>query len=207
MSNQDKNIKTVLGIYQNKESFNKDTFIRLELSSKTNLVKPDKNIFVLNLLDQFDLERNTSNCYRINGKLQVITSNTFYSGWYTIPTSMDWDPIPLDEDLIGLNWVLQITYPYSIDDTKEMTNKTLTGTKVSVVNRGVQLDSVTEINITGRRPQSLLRTVQRHGVSDIGEYVYIKPDSTNGPEYLGFHRVIDFEVGNEEYGFEYTIHN
>jgi hypothetical protein len=200
MSNQDRNIKTVLGIYQNKESFNKDTFVRLELSSKTNLVKPDKNIFVLNNIDQFNLERNGSNCYRINGKLEFITSNTLTGGWNDIPEDSDWDPKVLDEDFIGMNWILQLTYPATTDPDKEITSKTLTGTKISTANEGVQLDSITSINITGRREQILLKTVQRHGVGNIGEYVYIRPDGLNGLEYLGFHRVIDFEVGNEEYG-------
>lgn len=204
MSNQDYNIKKILSRFKNKNSIDQDTLLRVNLDNKSNLVKPDKNIFVLNAIDQFNLERNGSGCYRINGKLEIITDNSLYATYCNTPVNTDWSPEVLDNGSdnyggkkIPKNWTLQITYP------SESNDREFIRTSVNGVNQnsrayfGVQVEKISEIIINGRS-RVLMRTVQKHGVSEIGEYVYYSNRQNLG--YLGFHRVIDFEIGNEERG-------
>lgn len=200
MSNFNYNIKHVLGKYRNKVSLNDDTFLRVPLQVKTNLVQPDNNDFVLNLTQQFVEERNTSDCYRLNGRLEIITDNGLkgaFNGW---PNSDDWSPEELDNNLIGKNWVLQITYPFESDHELNIKSKDLSGglneTKAS---EGLQIQSITPIEIKNGKLQVLLKTVQKHGVEEIGEYIYIKP-LQGELDYLGFHRVVEFEPNNEDKG-------
>jgi hypothetical protein len=212
MSSPDYRIKEVLGVYRSKESINQDTIIKLELSNKTNLVKPDKNVFVLNAFEQFNLERNRSGCYRINGKLDLLTDNWIQSAYCyggNPPNDYDWDPTPLDNGSptyggkkIGKNWILQITYPAEKNEIENIkTQKFVGGNEVirqSKAYEGIQIESITPINVNGREDRILLRTVQRHGVKEANEAIYLKSKDTL--DYFGFHRVIGFEVDNEDRG-------
>jgi hypothetical protein len=218
MSSPDYRMKEVLGIYKNKVSINQDTIINLELSNKTNFVKPDQNIFVLNAFDQFSLERNKSNCYRVTGKLEVLTDNSIQPAFCNLgnpPDDFDWDPSILDNGspqydgrLLSKNWLLQITYPSDKDTSSFIKTPKNDGTiRSSKAYEGVQVRSLEPINIDGRKDQILLKTIQKHGISDIGEYIYLK--SKGSLDYLGFHRVVGFENGNEDRGLilqtKYTI--
>jgi hypothetical protein len=212
MSSPDYKIKEILAIYRSKTSINQDTNIRLELSNKTNFVKPDKEVFILNAIDQFNLERNESDCYRISGRLDLLTDDWLESSYCygsEPPTDFDWDPIFLDSGSqqygnrkVGKNWVLQITYPSKKDRLSELkSQKFVNGVEFNRQSRayeGIQIESITPININGRRDKVLLRTVQRHGIEEIGEDIYIKSKETL--DYLGFHKVVDFEIGNEDRG-------
>lgn len=199
MSNQDYNIKTVLGIYKNKVSINKDTFVGLELVNKTRLTEQDKNVHIVNNVDRFNYERNTSGKYRINGRLEIVTGNVNSFAFNYFPAESDWNLEELDTNQITKNWIIQLTYPYSNDVTTDIITSTSTGVKTSKPDKGVQILSMTPVDYTGRRTKVLLRTVQKHGILNVGEFIYITPD--NGIlNYLGFHKVLDFEFGNEERG-------
>ena len=206
MSNFNYNIKHVLGRYRNKLSLNDDTILRVPLQSKTSLTQPDNNNFVVNLTEQFTEERNNSDCYRINGKLEIITDNALKAAWTDYPTSDDWSPEPVignpisNGELIGKNWVLQITYPFESNYEFEIKSKDLSGgLNVTKASEGMQVESITPIEIKNGKLQVLVRTIQKHDISEIGEYIYIKP-LQGELSYLGFHRVIDFEPNNEDNG-------
>ena len=199
MSNQDYNIKRLLWIYRNKTSINVDNYAGIELSNKSRQVEPDQNVHIVNSNDRFNEERNSSGCYRISGKLDIMATNIYSQAFNNFPSENDWDPTIVDSNLVTKNWVLQITYPFENDPSLEIVSKEIDGDRISVAERGLQIKSVTKINITGGIDQILLRTVQNHGVSEIGEYVYITPDEYL-LSYLGIHKVIGFEIGNEDKG-------
>lgn len=199
MSNQDYNIKRLLGIYKNKTSINVDSYAGIELSNKSRQVEPDQNVYIVNSNDRFNQERNSSGCYRISGKLDILTTNIYSQAFNNFPSEDSWNPTILDSNLITKNWVLQITYPFESDPNREIVSRETDGDRISVAEKGLQIKSVTKINITGGIDQILLRTIQKHGVSEIGEYVHITPNQ-GVINYLGLHKVIGFEVGNEDRG-------
>jgi hypothetical protein len=199
VSNQDYDIKRLLGIYKNKTSINLDNYAGIELSNKSRQVEPDQNVHIVNSNDRFNEERNSSGIYRISGKLDIMSSNIYSQAFNNFPSEDDWDPTIVDSNLVTKNWVLQITYPFENDPNLEIVSKEIDGDRISVAERGLQIKSITKINITGGIDQILLRTVQNHGVSEIGEYVYITPDEYL-LSYLGIHKVIGFEIGNEDKG-------
>lgn len=199
MSNQDYNIKRLLGIYKNKTSINVDSYAGIELSNKSRQVEPDQNVYIVNSNDRFNQERNSSGCYRISGKLDILTTNIYSQAFNNFPSEDSWNPTILDSNLITKNWVLQITYPFESDPNREIVSRETDGDRISVAEKGLQIKSVTKINITGGIDQILLRTIQKHGVSEIGEYVHIIPNQ-GVINYLGLHKVIGFEVGNEDRG-------
>lgn len=199
MSNQDYNIKRLLGIYKNKVSINEDSYSGIELSSKSRQVEPDQNVYIVNSNDRFNQERNSSGCYRISGKLDIMTTNIYSQAFNNFPVDTDWDPKTLDSNLITKNWILQITYPFESDPNKEIVSREIDGDRISSAEKGLQIKSLTKINITGGIDQTLLRTIQDHGVTEIGEFIYIIPYQ-GVLNYLGLHKVIGFEVGNENKG-------
>lgn len=205
MSNQDYNIKRLLGIYKNKVSINEDNFMGVELPNKSKQVEPDQNLYIVNSNERFNEERNSSGCYRISGKIDLMTSNIYSQAFNNFPTEEDWGFLNgqglaiLDNNLITKNWVLQITYPFESDPNREIVSREVDGDRISIAEKGLQIKSITKTNVTGGIDQLLLRTVQNHGILEIGEYVYITPDQGN-LNYLGLHRVIGFEFGNEDKG-------
>ena len=72
-------IKQILGSKESKNSLNKDTFIKLELNQDSlTLQKNDINHSV-NLNEQFNSERNSSNKYRLIGNISPLFSNPLFN--------------------------------------------------------------------------------------------------------------------------------
>ena len=72
-------IKQILGSKESKSSLNQDTFIKVELNQELlTLQKNDINHSV-NLNEQFNSERNSSNKYRLIGNISPLISNPLFN--------------------------------------------------------------------------------------------------------------------------------
>tara|TARA_R110000803_G_scaffold44953_4_gene94939 strand:- start:8352 stop:10298 length:1947 start_codon:yes stop_codon:yes gene_type:complete len=228
MGNVDYNIKILAPLAKNTQTLPKQSFIPLNFSSKVSIVEPDKNIYVLNALKQSNIERNRTNKYRIMGKFEIITDNTIGYNFSNTPVpNAAWSPEELDAQSINRNWVLQITYPSSKNES-QILNTDNDINKSTNVTKGFQVKEFLPYSIKGGIPtpnpntpnfilpeanviyKTLIRTTQKHGVTNAGDFIYISPLNFN-PTYpastnttsltpLGYHRVIDFEPNNEDYG-------
>jgi hypothetical protein len=206
MSTHDQYIKYVLGELRNKESLNTDNFIPFEVVNKSNLVESGNNAYILNADEQFNIERNESKKYRINGKLKFLTDNLFSGAFGTQPNSIDFNPITeennlLDVNGINKNWLIQITYP---SEQSEDFNLKINGVSTSV-SEGLQIENFLpepELNRT------IIRTKQKHNLTP-GEYVYVNIINLIGSTqiqtfyetYQGYHRVVSLDPQNMENGF------
>lgn len=208
MGSHDHNIKYLMGQFRNSQSVNDNTFIRLGLQSKSNLVEPDESLFVLNAYDQYEIEKNNSTKYRISGKLRIITDNSIGGAWNVSPQDKDWNPTNKDNNNTTRNWVLQVTYPSQMDEDFVITGVTVAyrtnpvpanrvGTKAY---EGVQIEEITSFSGETGIQRILVKTIQNHGVLP-GESIYLKPtQSSQALNYLGFHRVLRLDPDNEERG-------
>lgn len=197
-----------MGQFRNSQSVNDDTFIRLGLKNKSNLVQPDVNTFVLNAYQQYETEKNLSTKYRVNGKLRIITDNSIAGAWNTTPEDKDWDPTKKDDNNTTRNWIIQVTYPSELDEefilksvNDEYINTPIPSNEVKTkAYDGVQLRRISDF-IGGDGIQRVkIKTHQKHGLSP-NEYIYLKPTENTGVlDYLGFHRVLMLDPEDEETG-------
>jgi hypothetical protein len=238
MSNVDYRIKILTPSLKNALALPEQNFIPLEIKSKRALLEPDKTVNVIDAFEQTNVERNEVKKYRLNGKLEILTDNTIISTYGTIVPNDAWSPVELDNLFLPRTWVLQITYPkfknnFRIVHTDGFPNPTVnTSTKA---HRGFQVKELIPFATEPIEPSGtpgqvgssdgipeerikyrvLIRTAQRHGVENIGDFIYLSPitnfidDNVDTFNYLGYHRVSEFEVGNEDYGLvldtEYII--
>ena len=220
MSSSDYKIKYVAPLERNALALESQTFIPIELKSKKGLTESDENIFVINALDETNVERNKVSKYRIGGKLQIITDNSLIDAWSPTPIpDTAWTPITeeagLDKSFIPRNWLLAVSYPFESDEDKEVvTNGIATSNfQVSIdsefvtkAHEGFQIKALLPANYKNGITNILIQTSQKHGITSLDDYVYISPKNNfinNGVDtkrYLGLHRILDFEAGNEEYG-------
>lgn len=230
MSNVDYNIKFLTPSLKNALALPEQSFIPLEIKSKRALLEPDKKVNVIDAFEQTNIERNEVKKYRLNGKLNILTDNTIIPGnslGGVIPEDA-WSPEEVDNLFLPRTWVFQITYPkyknnFRLVHTAGFPNTTInTSTKA---HRGFQIKElipystssgpIEEVPTQGIKYKVLIRTSQRHGVDNIGDFIYLSPitnfidNNVNTYDYIGYHRVFDFEIGNEEYGIildlEYKI--
>ena len=224
MSNADYKIKYIAPSKKYALALEAQTFIPIDLNSKKALTESDNNIFVINALEETNIERNQTTKYRIQGKLEIITDNTLQDAWSNTPIPDDaWTPETnnLDKSFIPRNWLLNITYPASIDDTKELVTGGVNNTNTQDVYfttkayEGFQIKELEPYNYKSGITNILIRTSQKHGINIIDDYIYISPKLYNQQNgiplntYLGFHKILDFEPNNEEYGLildtEYVV--
>ena len=211
MSNVDYNIKILEPSKKFALALKSQNFIPLKLETKTSFVEPDKTIFVLNAAEQTNIERNQSTKYRINGKLNIITDNTIIQGFGSIVPNSAWSPESVDNEQNPSNWVLQISYP-SEKDEDEVIFENGVGTK-SI--EGFRIKEILPYSFRSGTTQILIRTAQKHGITDLDDFLYLKPlnnfinDGVDTYNYLGYQKIVDFEPGNEDYGLildtEYVV--
>ena len=130
MSSSDYKIKYVAPLERNALALESQTFIPIELKSKKGLTESDENIFVINALDETNVERNKVSKYRIGGRLQIITDNSLIDAWSPTPIpDTAWTPITeeagLDKSFIPRNWLLAVSYPFESDEDKEVVTNSL----------------------------------------------------------------------------------
>lgn len=202
MSNVDYNIKILEPSKKFALALKSQNFIPLKMEAKKSFVEPDKTIFVLNAAEQTNIERNQSTKYRINGKLNIITDNTIIQGFGSIVPNSAWSPKPVDNKQNPANWVLQISYPSEKDEDKVIFEDGV-GTK-SI--EGFRIKEILPYSFRSGTTQILIRTSQKHGITDLDDFLYLRPlnnfinDGVDTYNYLGYHKIVDFEPGNEEYG-------
>lgn len=207
MGSHDYNIKYLMGQFRNSQSVNDDTFIRLGLENKSNLVQPDESLFILDAYQQYNIENNNSTKYRFSGKIRVITDNSIGAAWNVSPQDKDWNPEPKDNNNITRNWILQVTYPSELDEEFEIkgvnaayrvnpVNNNIVTTKAF---EGIQIEKITKTQVDGI-DRVLVTTIQKNAVLP-GEFIYLKPTgSSQVLNYLGFHKVLRLDPNNEERG-------
>ena len=172
-------IRNIIGNKRYKKATKKNTNVGLELENKTKLITDYNITEVLNLQDLFNKERNESNKYRFNGKLNIYTSNVLSTG----ATSNDWDPLFKDNPpTTPNNWVMQITYPSSMDDEFEIKYSDPNFNIKSEAYRGLQYLGLGVSFVNGSNKLNLLG-IQKHNLQ-VGEFIYLAH-----PNYTGFHKV------------------
>jgi len=82
-------IRNIIGEKRYKLATNQNTNLSLDLENKTKVLNNEVFFEVVNAQNVFEVERNESNKYRFNGKLNIYTSNALS----TTATSNDWDPL------------------------------------------------------------------------------------------------------------------
>ena len=120
----DDRLKQIIGSRKNKVSVDVDTNVNITLDSTSRLIKTNANPInsIIDIDEQFDLERDASNLYRISGRLNIITANelTQGGGSYRGTVDTDWDPLFTEFSSSGklvktpTNWLLQVCYPSKI---------------------------------------------------------------------------------------------
>jgi len=202
MSNVDYNIKILEPSKKFALALKSQNFIPLKMEGKRSLVEPDKNIFVINAAEQTNVERNQSTKYRINGKLEIITDNTIIQGFGSIVPNSAWSPESVDNEQDPSNWVLQISYPNEKDEDEVIFED---GVSTKAI-EGFRVKEILPYNFRSGTTQILIRTSQKHGIDSLDDFLYLRPlnnfinDGVDTYNYLGYHKVVDFEPGNEEYG-------
>ena len=229
MSNADYKIKYVEPSRRHALALESQTFLPVTFNSTRYLVEPDQNIFVLNAVNEANRERNATTKYRIQGKVQLLTDNTIRNAWSSTPIpDTAWSPSTeigeLAPDYTPNNWLFTITYPFENDNIKEIVSA---GKRV-VVNystaippqaptvdvsdfitkayEGFQIIELLPINYKNGITNILVRSSQKHGFTNTDDYLYLSPKNNLLPlgidtnNYLGFHKVLDFEPGNEDFG-------
>jgi hypothetical protein len=181
-------IKNIIGNKRYKKATKQNTNVGLELENKTKLITDYNITEILNLQNLFNKERNESNKYRFNGKLNIYTSNVLSTG----STSSDWDPLFKDTPpTTPNNWVMQITYPSFMNDEYEIKYSDPNFNIKSKAYRGLQYLGLGTSFINGSNKLTLLG-VQKHNL-EIGEFIYLAH-----PNYMGLHKVqsLGIEGGN-----------
>lgn len=75
----DRRIKQILGSFNSKQTVNTDTYLNLQFNGNERLLPPDEINKVLDIGDQFNLERQSSTFYRILGKINPLISNVLFN--------------------------------------------------------------------------------------------------------------------------------
>jgi hypothetical protein len=75
----DRRIRQILGKFNSKQSVNTDTFINVQIDGSERLLPPDEINKVLDLGEQFNLERQSTTFYRILGKISPLVSNVLFN--------------------------------------------------------------------------------------------------------------------------------
>ena len=197
----DDRIRQIIGRYKNKVSVDEDTNLNLSLETTTRLVKNNANPInsVIGVEEQFELERNESNLYRMLGRLNIITANELTqgndSGTIRGTDDLDWDPL-FTEFYNGTsivetpnNWVLQVCYPSKMDDKYNLWGD---NTNFKPVSLGIKVLSLSSNNPSGNRGLLVVETLQKHKLSE-GDYIHLN-DRNNSNQYQGIHKI--FELGS-----------
>jgi hypothetical protein len=204
----DDRFRQIIGRFKNKVSVDVDTSLNVGLETTTRLVKTNANPInsIIGQDDQFELERDESSLYRINGRLNIITANELTKGndTYRSTVDEDWDPLfDVFESPIGSgtyvktpnNWIQQICYPSDKDESFPVwdTNKP--------ISFGLKVESLDTNNPSGNRGLLVVNTIQKHKLSE-GDYIHI--NYINGDiNYQGIHKV--FELGHNGQDTETSV--
>ena len=196
----DDRIRQIIGRYKNKVSTDGDTSLNLTLDNTTRVIKPNANPInsVIDVDEQFNLDREYSSLYGILGRLNIITANELTQGNVSGATigrgteDLDWDPLFTEfTNTTGTivktpnNWLIQICYPSDI-----LPNYNIWGDN-KPISLGMRVIDLTSNNPSGNRSLLVVETTQTHKLSE-GDYIHLN-DRENPNQYQGIHKV--YEVG------------
>ena len=193
----DDKVRQIIGRFKNKTSIDEDVKFNVTLDTTTSVIKPNFNPInsVIDVEEQFDLERDSSNLYRISGRINVVTAGEINDGKGREVDDVDWDPL-FTEFYDGqninktpVNWVLQLCYPSEKDSDYNLWGDSNT---IKPVSLGVKILSLSSNKPSGNRGLLVVETKQKHKLKS-GDYIHINDRSSNN-QYQGVHKV--FEVGS-----------
>lgn len=75
----DRRIRQILGQFNSKQSVNTDTFVNIQMNGEQNLLPTNDINKVVNLTEQFNLERQSCKFYRILGTITPLVSNVLFN--------------------------------------------------------------------------------------------------------------------------------
>jgi len=203
----DDRIRQIISRYKNKVSTDEDTSLNLTIDNTTRVIKPNANPInsIIDVGEQFNLERGLSSIYGLSGKLNIFTANELTSGRPGITSGplrgtidTDWDPLfnvintpspPANSPITMTpnNWLIQICYPSDM-----LPNYNIWGddTVNKPVNLGMRVIGLSNTP-SGNRSLLVVETTQTHKLSE-GDYIHLN-DRENLNQYQGIHKV--YEVG------------
>lgn len=212
----DNRFRQIAGRFRNKESVDRDVQLKIEFNNQTSVIKPNLNTInsVIDVQDLFESERNESNLYRINGKINLFTDNSITQGG-TIYTNEedeikkldvngqemtqrpaidgDWDILfdgPPDFRTPN-NWLLQICYPSDMLPNYNLWSPT------RKAYLGIKILTITPNNSNGSRSITKITTIQKHRLSE-GDYIHLNFLNNSSQSHQGIHEI--FEI-IDEYSF------
>jgi hypothetical protein len=75
----DRRIRQILGQFNSKQSVNTDTYVNIQIEGNQDLLPTNQINKVVNLTDQFNIERQACKSYRILGKITPLVSNVLFN--------------------------------------------------------------------------------------------------------------------------------
>jgi len=180
----DNNITNLIGSARFKIAQNKNTNVQLELENTSKQIIEYDIDSIVDQEELFNQEREASKKYRINGRLNILTSNAISPN----ATSKYWDPLFYGSPRPSpANWLMQICYPSKND------YYTKVGTYEAYF--GLEYTSLGTTLVNGDNRLTLYGLQLKHNVK-AGEYVYIY-STTNFNPLQGFHYVLETGVGGK----------
>ena len=181
-------VKQIIGNKRYKLAPNTNTNIQTQLEEKTKPLTEYDVIDIVNVHTLFEEERQKSFNYRINGKLNIYTSNVLSTG----ATSMVWDPLFYGNPAVTPNnWVMQITYPSTMDYNYLIQARIPSGTISSNAYRGLQYQSLGTTIVNGDNKLTI-KGIQRHNLV-VDDYIYLYSNSSFN-SIQGIHKVISLGI-------------
>jgi len=182
-------VRQLIGNKRYKLASNTNTNIQTQLEEKTKPLTEYDIIDIVNVPLLFEEERQKSFKYRVNGKLNIYTSNVLSTG----ATSIMWDPLFYGTPAVTPNnWVMQVTYPSTMDPNFVINARVPAGTISSNAYRGLQYQILGTTVINGDNKLTI-KGVQRHNLVE-GDYIYLYSNSTYNP-LQGIHKVQTLGIG------------
>jgi len=163
----------VLGSKKFKQGVDTDTNIQLPFESKTKPLVEYDIIDIVNQYELFQQERENSNTYRFNGKLNIYTSNALLNN--STITDNVWDPLFYGNPKTPLNWVMQVVYPSKSLPEYLIRYKITGNTNTTIDSKAFEGLQYLKFGYTEMFNSYYLTisTVQKHNLNE-GDYIYLK---------------------------------
>jgi len=192
-------IKNLIGSKRYKLATDQNTNVQLQLEEKTKPLTEYDIIDIVNLHQVFEEERQKSKTYRFNGKLNIYTSNVLSVD----ATNSMWDPLFYGNPATTPNnWVMQVTYPSTMDYKYTIQARTTSGTIVSDAFRGFQYEELGTI-VSNSVTLLTVKGVQSHNMS-VGDYIYLYSNSSFSP-IQGFHKISELGINGDNQKRDLTL--
>jgi hypothetical protein len=192
-------VKQIIGNKRYKLATNTNTNLQLHLEEKTKPLTEYDLIDIVNLQNLFEDERAKATNYRFNGKLNIYTSNVLSTG----ATSSTWDPLFYGTPAVAPNnWVMQMTYPSSMDFNYPIQARTSSGSISTNAYRGLQYEALGNTIVNGDTKLTVVG-IQRHNLS-AGEFIYLYSNLSYNP-LQGIHQIGTLGINGDNTKTDITL--